>query len=146
MSLRTYRARSLQEALQLVREELGPDASVLHTREVSAGVLRWIGARGQIEVTASADVHAPSRFELPVEDDNYAEPIAKPARQHEELPGRIPSVDLQDFRRQLRRNLQDEQWAASSPLEELCDYRPATITSGQHELLARMQAELSDAK
>ena len=38
MQLHTFRARSLAEALRLVREELGPDASVLHTREV--GVAR----------------------------------------------------------------------------------------------------------
>jgi hypothetical protein len=27
------------------RQELGPDASVLHTREVSSGLSRWLGGR-----------------------------------------------------------------------------------------------------
>ncbi len=34
MDVKTYRARSLQDALQLIREDLGSDAAVLHTREV----------------------------------------------------------------------------------------------------------------
>ena len=47
----------------MVRSALGPQAAVLQTREVpQTGLLkRWSGSR-QIEVTASADVHVPSRF------------------------------------------------------------------------------------
>ena len=47
MELRTYRASSMQEALALVRQDLGPDAAVVHTREVGAdGWLRFVrGAR-----------------------------------------------------------------------------------------------------
>src|SRR5687767_13965744 len=63
MDLRTYRARSLQEALRLVREDLGPDASVLHTRDVASGISRWLGGIKQIEVTASVEVQVPSRLE-----------------------------------------------------------------------------------
>ncbi len=69
-SLRTYRVRSLHEALQLIREDLGPEAAVLHTREVSAG---WFGWRRELEVTASADICPPSRlptmFETTVEEE-----------------------------------------------------------------------------
>lgn len=62
MDVRTYRARSMQEALRLIRDELGPDAAVLHTREVSAGLLGgFLGGR-QIEVTASTEVNVPSRL------------------------------------------------------------------------------------
>ncbi len=33
----------MHEALAMVRRELGPDAAVLHTREVrSGGMLRWL--------------------------------------------------------------------------------------------------------
>ena len=52
----------MHEALALVRRELGPDAAVLHTREVRD---RWLGmlpGRRQIEVTASQGVNVPSRF------------------------------------------------------------------------------------
>lgn len=60
--IRTYRARSLQEAIALVRQDLGPDASVLHTRKVEVGRLPWTRQR-QIEVTASSSIEAPTRFE-----------------------------------------------------------------------------------
>lgn len=58
--VRSFRSRTLQGALFRVREELGPDASVLQTREV------WDGAFGQreFEVLASDQVVVPSRFEV----------------------------------------------------------------------------------
>ena len=52
----------MHEALALVRRELGPDAAVLHTREVRG---RWLGllpGRRQIEVTASQGINVPSRL------------------------------------------------------------------------------------
>lgn len=50
----------MPEALALVRRELGPDAAVLHTREVR-GIKRWFSA-GRIEVMASTGVNVPSRM------------------------------------------------------------------------------------
>lgn len=63
MELKTFRAANMQEALALVRRELGPQAAVLHTREVRPSGLRRLmpGAR-QIEVTASNTVNVPSRL------------------------------------------------------------------------------------
>ena len=63
MDVKTYRARSLQEALALVRRDLGSKASVLRTREIrSSPWLRWLGRPRLIEVTASASVQVPSRL------------------------------------------------------------------------------------
>lgn len=61
MEVRTFRASSLQEALRQVRETLGPDASVLHTREIKKSRL-GLFARSEIEVEASLDVPVASRF------------------------------------------------------------------------------------
>jgi flagellar biosynthesis protein FlhF len=61
MDLRTYRAPTLQQAIQLVRDDLGPDAAVLYTREVGSPWLRYWGFC-QIEVTASAEAEVPSRL------------------------------------------------------------------------------------
>jgi flagellar biosynthesis protein FlhF len=63
MDIRTYRAATMHEALRLVRRDLGPEAAVLHTREVPAGRLwgRLFGGR-EIEVTASLGVNVPSRL------------------------------------------------------------------------------------
>jgi flagellar biosynthesis GTPase FlhF len=59
MEIRTYHAESVHEALQMVRDELGPDAIVLRTREVRAGGL-WGLLRGDrcTELMASTDLPA----------------------------------------------------------------------------------------
>lgn len=57
MHIKTYRAESVHEALQLVREELGPDAIVLNTRQVRAGSLFGLfSGRRCWELRASADM------------------------------------------------------------------------------------------
>ena len=89
MDLRTYRASSLQEALRLVREDLGPDASLLHTRNVEGGISRWLGGANQIEVTASAEVRVPSRLEG----------ILQPAMNE------VPAADIHDYRSKFRADL-----------------------------------------
>lgn len=63
MDVRTFRASTMHEALVLVRQELGPDAAILRTREVQ--VRRWFGllpGRAEVEVTAALDVNVPSRL------------------------------------------------------------------------------------
>ena len=64
MELKTYRARTIHEALALVRRDLGPDAAVLGTREVrgTGGMLGWLRGDRLIEVMASAEVVVPSRL------------------------------------------------------------------------------------
>jgi flagellar biosynthesis protein FlhF len=63
MEIRTYRATTIQAALALVRRDLGPDAAVIHTRQVRRNRLFGLlqGSR-EIEVTASAGVNVPSRL------------------------------------------------------------------------------------
>lgn len=60
MEIHTYRAASLQEALMLVRHDLGPAASILQTREV-AGRFFGFGKRS-IEVHASRDANVARRL------------------------------------------------------------------------------------
>ena len=56
MDIKTFRAKTMREALELVRRELGPDAAVLHTREVNAaGWCGWLLGGRQIEVAASTE-------------------------------------------------------------------------------------------
>lgn len=91
MDVKTYRAGSLQEALNRVREELGPDAAVLQTREVRSG---WLGfGRREIEIVASADVRVPSR--LPPRDVTPDEerPLAPPPRRRKARPVANESLD-----------------------------------------------------
>ena len=55
MHLKRYRRATLKEALRAVREELGPDALVLSTREVTATGVRGLVGRREIELTAAAE-------------------------------------------------------------------------------------------
>ena len=48
MDIKTFRAKTMQEALALVRRELGPDASVLHTRELNGGLVRPDAVRAAV--------------------------------------------------------------------------------------------------
>jgi|GEM_PF-6188581 len=54
MQLHTFRAANLSEALSVVREELGAQATVLRTREVQKRLLGVLPGRRCIEVTATA--------------------------------------------------------------------------------------------
>lgn len=92
MQLHTFTARSLAEALRIVRDELGPDASLLHTRELGSPLARLLGAR-KIEVTASVEVEVPSR--LP----------ASSVPCDSQVPSRIPAAELQDYRQKFRQDL-----------------------------------------
>ena len=62
MEVRTYRATTLQGALQLVQEELGSDAAVLETKRIWDSPFGRMFGWNQVEVVASVDVHIPSRF------------------------------------------------------------------------------------
>ena len=69
----------MHEALALVRRELGPDAAVLHTREVRSRWLGWLPGPRQIEVTASRGVNVPSR--LPPRTSRRSRPTEPPPPQ-----------------------------------------------------------------
>jgi flagellar biosynthesis protein FlhF len=109
MELITFRASSMQEALAMVRHELGPDAAVLHTREVQPPrLLRWLNRRRQIEVTASTQVNVPSRLK---EDDFLPEemnPTGTSTRDARGMPPARPGSMFDSFSHdQLRDQLSD---------------------------------------
>ena len=96
MDLRTYRAWSLQEALQLVREDLGPEAAVLYTRKAAFGVWGWFGMK-QVEVVAAVDADVPSRFPQTSAGGSQrssTRPVIQPA-------------ELEDYRTRLRQRLKE---------------------------------------
>src|SRR5262249_37169288 len=75
MEIKTYRAASMQEALALVRQDLGPEAAVLPTREVSGSrLVRWIPGLRKIEVTASRDVNVAPRLPQRAQTAAWATP------------------------------------------------------------------------
>ena len=59
MRIKRYVARTIQEALDIVREDLGPDAVILHTRKARRGRLAGLFGGERVEVIAALDVNVP---------------------------------------------------------------------------------------
>jgi flagellar biosynthesis protein FlhF len=145
MDIRTFQAATMQEALAVVRRELGPDAAVLHTREVQTRRLFGLfPGRTHIEVTASAGVNVPSRlpWRTPPAPRSGDEPAQAPpaasvgASAARPAPATPPPAVYEDVRGQLT-DLQ-------SMLQELC----RRSRCGQEELpdtLFRLFTKLIDA-
>ncbi len=59
MRIKRYVARTIQEALDIVREDLGPDAVILHTRKARRGRLAGLFGGERFEVIAALDLNVP---------------------------------------------------------------------------------------
>jgi flagellar biosynthesis protein FlhF len=124
MEVKTYRASSMQEALLLVRRDLGPSAAVLHTRDVPLSrLLAWLPGVRRIEVTASADVVVPSR--LPPR----AAPPPAPS------PARQPSPMGRDAKSLVRDEVRGQLNELHAMVEDLCR---RTRASGHQDLPAAL--------
>ncbi|HYO25317.1 MAG TPA: flagellar biosynthesis protein FlhF [Lacipirellulaceae bacterium] len=82
MEIKTFRAKSMPQALALVRSELGPQAMVLHTRELNAGLLGRMFRGREYEIAASPGA----------QDKNL--PNSYPPSSNEAARGGIPDVGL----------------------------------------------------
>jgi flagellar biosynthesis protein FlhF len=169
MEAKTYRARSMQEALELVRRELGPDAALLHTREVRGGLFGLLGQR-RIEVVAASAVNVPSRWPdtSPVESDWNREPQLDDAAaeapaaaaafrgsrfddavgeddRFENHSDRIPPADGQDYRARYRASLKGQLSDLDAMLVEL-DAKRGSENSRMPEALFQLFTGLLDAE
>jgi len=143
MELKTYRAATMHEALALVRRELGPDAAVLHTREVqSRRLFGWICGPRQIEVTASLDVLVPSRFAS--QDQPHQPPSHEPASYRPEPPPvpQRPPHDAPPVSDEVQTQLSHLQ----SMVKELCRRAPDNGRRDLPEELFRLFTELLDCE
>jgi len=134
MDIRTYRAKSMPEALAMVRRDLGPDAAVLHTQQSGRGMLGWLRGGPRFEVTASASVNVPSR--LPEQLQRPALPAA---------PTHLPTADGQDFRNTFRNSLGRQDDESYSLVE---DFSQSTRRTGQElsETLFQLYTDLIEAE
>ncbi len=147
METKTYRAKSMQEALDLIRYELGPNAAVLHTREVRGGLLsRLMGGR-LIEVTASATVNVPSR--LPAANEQFqnaqgavGEPLTVPRHTTDpEAP-----AHQQDYRSRFRESLNGQYTDLHTMMEEFCRQQDRLPRRELPETLFELFTDLIDAE
>ena len=135
MQVKTYRAPSIQDALRMVRADLGPDAAVLQTREIKRGWLTWFGKGAQIEVSAACGLDIPSQLtQTPV--------VSSDANQR----SLMPSVDGQDFRTAFRESLKGQASSLQTVVEQLSR---DSMPSPRHELpesLFRLFTDLIEAE
>ncbi len=143
MDVKTYRARTMQEALALVRRELGPSAAVLHTREVRGnGLLGWLSGVRQIEVMASTEVNVPSR--LAKREPALEAALAAPApavSARESSPGFEWAAKAM-FRDELKGQLNE----LHSLVEDLCRRSRYAPQQDWSDGLFRLYAELIEAE
>jgi flagellar biosynthesis protein FlhF len=80
MTLRTYRARTMGDALAEVKKDLGKDAVILHTRTYRIGGWLGMGGKPMVEITASDGSNAPPpRVRKPVPEESVPRPLAAAA-------------------------------------------------------------------
>jgi flagellar biosynthesis protein FlhF len=167
MEVQTFRAHSMQEALRLIRNALGPDAAVLQAKEVGRGAMSWLTGAREIEVLALSGVHLPSQFAEPAGGGHDAEATLIPAEElvydpAEHLPV-SETPHLPDYRSKFRADLRCEDAALESLVEKLCaaprysgdpDWAPALHAqmlraeispSVARDLLTRMRCLAADA-
>jgi len=148
MELKTYRAATMHEALELVRHELGPDAAVLHTREVRGTGLAGLFRRArQIEVTASSGVNVPSRLP-PVSQEapsqGNADPNAVSGLDLEHVAPPPAHLD-QDYRRKFREDLKGQIDNLQSMVEQLCRESAASIQNDLPPALFHVFTDMIEA-
>jgi flagellar biosynthesis protein FlhF len=95
--VRTFRAATMQEALDLVRDELGADAVILHTRQVARRrFLPWRKPIEEVEIAASLFLNTPEAADPRRPKRRLAEPGEKPPRNPLRRPTAAPArrIDL----------------------------------------------------
>ena len=122
-----YRAATMHEALAMVRRELGPDAAVLHTREVAQPLAGLLPGPRQIEVTASRGVNVPSR--LPLRGLPQRQPAARRRRSRRPPCHAVPPPKKRDSRTRCRANSAPcRRWSRTVPAFE--GRRPRRLARG----------------
>ena len=127
----------MHAALALVRRELGPDAAVLHTREVCK---RWLGllpGPRQIEVTASRGVNVPSR--LPARAQKGEQSVIETP-----IPKTPPARTVDETR--LTHQVQGQLCTLQAMVKDLCRHSKGDGRGDWPEELFRLFTDLLDAE
>lgn len=116
MHIRTFQAADLHAALATIREQMGPEATILHTRNVSSGLWSMLG-RQRVEVTAglrsAADLQPADEHQAAgaaVAKSQWAADTLSEALAAEGLPPRLAE-------QWLAATLDDPQYSQQSPAQ-----------------------------
>jgi flagellar biosynthesis protein FlhF len=139
MEIKTFRAKTMQQALALVRRELGPDATVLHTRELNSSLVGRLVFGRQYEVAASAAVNVPSRLPPALRESARPYEEAEPPV-HLEVDYRARYRD--DFRHEVAGQLDELQ----AMVEKLCQRTASTPHHDLPESLFRVFTDMIEAE
>lgn len=155
----------MQEAIRLIRVDLGPEAAVLHTREVPAGFLPWLTGATELEVTASNEVPVASRVDIEAWRKKKlagkkgktatSEPL-DPARENEPSNHDQPKEDKPRRRPRIRPAMLDHDHTPATNVslheedpmgEVLANSAGASVSAGFSPLLASLMAnELAETQ
>jgi flagellar biosynthesis protein FlhF len=146
MELRTYRASTMHEALAMVRCDLGPDAAILHTREVrSRRLFGWLPGPREIEVTASCQVNVPSRLAAPPQLDRAAVHGATLSPEQASLSAAAPSLSECEPEPVLTGEVQGQLSELQAMVTQLCRRSSGGGHPDLPEELFRLFTELLDS-
>lgn len=136
MNIKTFRAKSMQQALDLVRQEFGEEASVLHTREVNATGISSLVRGRRVEVVASPEQSPASA----VETDHCEATV----------PSIVPpTADQFDYRAKYREDLgqelSEQLGSLHAMVEDLCSSRTQNTPKEMPRSLFEAYTDLIEA-
>ena len=154
MDIKTFRATSMQQALAMVRRELGPDAAVLHTRKLKANMVQWFTGSRTVEVVASATVHVPSRLTSPEDEPAVTSShVDSPSLPPAILPppsapahSAVEPQTLPDYRAMYRRGIKEQIDTLQSMVEDLCGRAQSSPGNEMSESMFRLYTDLIEAE
>ncbi len=124
MKICKYEGRTMTEALNRVKESLGQDAVILHTKTVNKGGLFGIGTHRVVEITASKDIA----------------PLARAARQARERPlsRRLETVYARDSISSLQRDVESIKVVLGELLKESRHGRASELPEPLYNVYERL--------
>lgn len=131
----------MQQALRLVRDELGPEATVLHTREINANLLgRVLGSR-QFEIAASNEVQVPAQVaEQPSLQTDYSSQYREDFQRYNDAGIRDLHIGLENYRAQ--QPPQESDYLSEELFEVYTDLIEADVEEEiSQELIERLRNE-----
>ena len=136
----------------MVRQDLGPDAAVLHTREVPGNLVQRLFGLRHVEISAAVDANVVSRYAA-VNGDRQHDSPAPPAIDNDLHAGsvslpppRVPPAHEQDFRGQFRDDIKGTLYDLQSKLDELCRARDQGASRELPDCFFRLFTDLIDAE